>query len=293
MGVTSMGRLRWRSCISVSLAFLFAFGGVPSTVKAKSRIERASGVGTLSMAQLVEEIRGARVVFVGENHGNRDHHKTQLDVIRALRDSGANVTIGLEMFLSSNQKSLDDWVNDRTTEPAFLKAFGESWDGRTRRGYRDIFEYARVEDVPMIGLNLERRVVRQVSRGGFSSVDRRDIPPIREVSCDAGEKYQGVLRTAMGRHAGKEAFVRFCEAQMLWDATMAWNVIDYLEKNPDRVMVVLAGSFHSWKHGIPERVRLQSNATIPFKVILPAGREDPISSELTEADADYMVRSGT
>jgi len=288
-----MGRLRWKYPVGLVLAFLLAFDTVPSSARAKARIESASGIGTVSMAQLVEEVRGARIVFVGENHGNRDHHKTQLDVIRALRDSGAEVAIGLEMFLASNQKSLDDWVGDRIPESLFRKDFGENWDGRKWPAYRDIFEFARVEDVPMIGLNLERRVVRQVSRGGFSSVDRRDVPPIRDVSCDAGEKYRGILRTAIGEHAGKAAFVRFCEAQMLWDATMAWNVIDYLEKNPGRVMVVMAGSFHSWKHGIPERVRLQSNATIPFKVILPASKEDPLSSGMTAAEADYMVYYGT
>jgi uncharacterized iron-regulated protein len=274
------------------LPFLFAFGTVPSSARAKGRIENASGIGTVSMAQLVEEIRGARIVFVGEDHGNRDHHKTQLDVIRALRDSGSEVAIGMEMFPASSQKSLDDWVDDRTPESEFLMDFGRNWHGNFWPLYREIFEYARVEDVPMIGLNLERRVVRQVSRGGFSSVDRRDIPPIRDVSCDAGEKYRGILRTAMGGHAGKETFVRFCEAQMLWDASMAWNVIDYLEKNPDCVMVVLAGNYHSWKHGIPKRVRLQSNATIPFKVILQAAMGDPVSPELTGAEADYMVRFG-
>jgi len=288
-----MGRLRWKYHIRLVLALLFAFGTIPSSAKAKPRIESASGAGTVSMAQMVEEIRGARIVFVGENHGNRDHHRTQLDVIRALRESGADVAIGLEMFLASNQKSLNDWVDDRTPESEFLKEFGENWDGRSWPAYRDIFEFARMEDVPMIGLNLEHSVVRQVSRGGFSSVDRRDVPPIRDVSCDAGEKYKDILREAMGGHSGKEAFVRFCEAQMLWDATMAWNVIDYLEKNPDRVMVVMAGSFHSWKHGIPERIRLQSNATIPFKVILPTSKEDLLSFGMTIAEADYMVHYGT
>jgi len=288
-----MDRLRRTSCAGAALVLLLTFAVVPSTARARFWIERPSRAGTVTMTQLVEEIRGARVVFVGENHGNRNHHRTQLDVIRALRDSGVDVAIGLEMFLARNQRSLDDWVGDRIPESAFLKEFGENWDGRKWPAYRDIFEFARVEDVPMIGLNLERRVVRQVSLGGFSSVDRRDIPPIREISCDAGEKYQEVLRTAIGVHAGKEEFVRFCEAQMLWDASMAWNVIDYLEKHPGRVMVVMAGSFHSWKHGIPERIRVQSNAAIPFKVILPFVEEDPRSSELTGADADYMVHYGT
>jgi len=287
-----MGRLRGYPGIGVLLAFLIVFGGVPSRAAGKSRIERMSDSRAVTMAQLIEEIRGVRIVFVGENHGNRDHHKTQLNVIRALRDSGVPVAVGLEMFRSNSQESLDDWVHDRIREADFVRIFDENWSGNYWPAYRDIFEYARVQDIPMVGLNVEQRVVRQVSRGGFSSVDRRNIPPIARVSCDAGEKYRDVLRTAMRNHAGKEAFVRFCEAQMLWDASMAWHLIDFAERNPDRVVVVLAGAFHSWKHGIPERVRARAGDSLPFKVILPVGREDPMSAALTLEEADYLVRSG-
>jgi uncharacterized iron-regulated protein len=287
-----MKRLRGFPEVGVILAFLIVFGGIPSSAAGKMRIERTSDSGTVTMAQLVGEIRGARIVFVGENHGNRDHHRTQLDVIRSLRDTGVPVAIGLEMFPSKSQDSLDDWVFDRIRESDFVKVFDENWSGNYWAAYRDIFEYARVQDVPMVGLNVQRNVVRQVSRGGFASADRREFPPIPEVSCDAGEKYRGILRTAMGNHAGKEAFVRFCEAQMLWDASMAWNLIDFAEKNPDHVVVVMAGSFHSWKHGIPERVRAQSGGSLPFRVILPAGSGDPMSAALTSEEADYLVRSG-
>jgi uncharacterized iron-regulated protein len=170
--------------------------------------------------------------------------------------------------------------------------FDENWSGNYWPAYRDIFEYARVHDIPMVGLNVERKAVRQASRGGFESVDPRDIPPVGNVSCDANEKYRGVLRTVMGNHSGKEAFVRFCEAQMLWDASMAWNLVDFAERNPDHVVVVMAGAFHSWKHGIPERVRARSGDSLPFKVILPAGKGDPMSAGLTWQEADYLVRSG-
>ena len=287
-----MIRFRGFPEVGVILAFLIVFGGIPSSASGKVRIERASNAGPVTMAQMVEEVRDARIVFVGENHGNRDHHRTQLEVIRTLHEAGEPVAIGLEMFRSNSQEALDGWVDDRIRESDFVRIFDDNWSGNYWPAYRDIFEYARVHDIPMVGLNVERRAVRQASRGGFASVDRRDIPPIQSVSCDPDEKYREVLRTAMGNHAGKDAFVRFCEAQMLWDASMAWNLIDFAERNPDHVVVVMAGSFHSWKHGIPERVRAQSNGSLPFKVILPAGKEDPMSAALTGEEADYLVRFG-
>ena len=48
----------------------------------------------------------------------------------------------------------------------------------------------------------------------------------------------------------------FIQAQGLWDETMADNIVTYLENNPKRRMVVLAGAQHTRKdYGIPPRVK--------------------------------------
>ena len=86
-------------------------------------------------------------------------------------------------------------------------------------------------------------------------------------------------------------FNMFCKAQVIKDTLMAGNVIDYMEANPGRSVVVLSGSAHTWKYGIPEQFKRRSE--IPFYVILPEVSEELIpekyeGKELEGVDTDYI-----
>ncbi len=91
----------------------------------------------------------------------------------------------------------------------------------------------------------------------------------------------------MHGHGGLD-FIKFCEAQLVWDTAMAWSLLRYLEKNPKATVVVVAGSGHSWKLGIPAQI--QSRSTVPFRVILPEvpGRVEKAHIGLNEADYVWL-----
>ena len=58
------------------------------------------------------------------------------------------------------------------------------------------------------------------------------------------------------------------ESTVLRRAGNLINLLQFLKKNPQHTIVVLAGTGHSWKPGIPEQVELQSKG-ITYQVILP------------------------
>ena len=67
---------------------------------------------------------------------------------------------------------------------------------------------------------------------------------------------------------------------------MARNLVDFLKENPDYRVVVLAGSAHAWKFGIPRQ--LVEQADISYRVVLPeiVGRVD--RRNVNEKLADYL-----
>ena len=67
----------------------------------------------------------------------------------------------------------------------------------------------------------------------------------------------------------EKEFVNFCEAQMVWDKSMAWHLMGYLKKNPDTTMVVLAGVGHAWKRGISEQLDERRSPTGSFFPVIP------------------------
>jgi uncharacterized iron-regulated protein len=274
-----------------SIAFFLALSVLLTAAKSCSgadRIFRASDGKTITFETMIEDLKNAKVIFVGETHNSKRDHEFQLAVIRALHRSGVPPAIGLEMFRAESQDVLDQWVGGRLELREFLKVYYDNW-GIAWPLYRDIFQYSRDNKIPLIGLNVPAGITRKVSREGFSSLTQEELKKLPPgISCNVDDKYMDFIRRAYAVHSGREkSFVNFCEAQMVWDKAMAWNLTRFQKKSPERVTVVLAGVGHSWKRGIPGQ--MEELPERDYRVILPEipgriGRTDVLSH-----DTDYIL----
>ena len=240
-----------------------------------------------SMSNAIGLLKQNRIILVGEHHSNKKHHEAQRDVIRALKETGIKVAIGLEMFRSDSQQALDRWINGDIDEEKFQQLYYDNWNFPWS-AYRRIFEYAREEKIPLIGLNVPRNITRQVSQQGFKSLTAAQKGKLSNVTCRVDEEYMNYIKNAFGAHAhGDLDFTHFCEAQLVWDNVMAINTLNYLQKYPDAVVVVLTGTGHARKGAIPRQIRKQSR--LPHAVILPQvkGIVDP--ETISTKDADYIM----
>ena len=251
---------------------------------AHPHILRLSDRSEIGFDDMMDDLIRARVVFVGELHDHDGHHQAQLAVLDALRKSGTNLSIGLEMFREESQPTLDLWIGSRISERNFVEIYNRNWSMWPK--YRELFVYARAFKIPMVGLNIPQEISKQVATEGIASLSRQQSEVLDQVACTIDPIYMNYIRRAMGGHGGHgESFVYFCEAQLLWDIAMAQNLAQYLEKQPGSTAVVLAGSGHSWKYGMPSRM---GDELSPIRVILPeiAGRLNRFSA--TAEDADYL-----
>ena len=240
----------------------------------------------VEFSSLVEDLRGRRVVFVGEVHDSPAHHRMQLQVINAMRRAGADFAVGLEMFTRESQEALDNWVGGKIDKADFLEEYAKNWQAPWRL-YKPIFLHARDYGIPLIGLNVSRDVIHRVFTGGLESLTQEEKEFFGPLECDVDERYAGVIREAIEEHDEvKGEFKNFCAAQMAWDIFMAKSIIEYLEKNPGRSMVVLSGNAHSWKRGIPRR--LKERTDMSFVVVIPEMPEDIDRINTTKEDADYL-----
>lgn len=252
------------------------------------RVLRVGDGKVIRFEQMLEDMKSVTIIFVGESHDNKKHHQSQLDVIKALNESGVSLAVGLEMFRTDSQRELDQWVKGSLGLDEFLKVYYADW-GLPWPLYRDIFLYSRNNKIPLVGLNVPHEITQKVSRQGFSSLNDKDLKQLPPgISCDIDAEYMDFIRRAYKTHhiRGK-SFVNFCEAQMVWDKTMAWNLLNFLEENPNRTVVVLAGIGHSWRRGIPEQIGKWSK--LRYKVILPEVPDQIDKNTVTPQDADYIL----
>ena len=240
----------------------------------------------VTFGEMMTDLKKARVVYVGENHDEPAHHLLQLRIIRDLHGAGVPLAIGMEMFTAAEQRELDRWVEGRVPLARFQKFYLRNWTLPWSL-YGDILLFARDHRIPLVGLNVSRKIARKVAMTGFDSLtpeERRALPP--SIACDVSDAYLAMIRRSYANHdAGQRSFRNFCEAQMLWNKAMAYHLVAFLQKNPRRTVVVITGGGHAMRGGMPTEVEKEEPA-LKGVIVLP----DPAMplDTITLADADYL-----
>jgi uncharacterized iron-regulated protein len=272
---------------AILLVLLMILNGCRASLRSEPlRLYDVGSRRLLSGPEAVQALKSVRLIIVGEHHPDKWHHLAELEVIQALDRSGQRLAIGLEMFRRDSQAELNHWVAGETPERTFESIYLDNWNFDWAL-YRPIFEYARKKKIPMIGLNIPPSVSHQVAHQGFKSLTDEQKAGLSTISCDVTDQYREFIRKAYGAHHSGMQFENFCQAQLLWDKVMAKNALDYLKDHPKTTLVVLAGSGHARKSGIPTQVDRMS--VMPLVVLLPETRDFIEPGNTTSADADYLV----
>jgi len=275
----SMRKLIWLVFVTVLAVFLSLTAQAhPHIIDVAEKIE-------ITPEELLNDLRRAQVIFLGEFHDHVGHHSAQLSIIDGLDDDERPLAIGLEMFRKDSQATLDRWTANDLPFLEFLSVYNDNWS--MWEEYREIFMHARNDEIKMLGLNIPRSITKKVLQNGFKALPEEERQMLGNVQCVVTPTYSDYIRQAMGGYGGHgEQYLHFCEAQMLWDTMMARNLVEFLLKNPDYRVVVLAGSGHAWKFGIPTQMLEQ--AEISYRVLLPEVSTRVERQSVTKDIADYL-----
>jgi uncharacterized iron-regulated protein len=245
---------------------------------------------TLSFDAIVDKLLETKIVYVGESHTRFQDHVLQLRVIRALYEHDQKLAIGMEMFNDTAQQTLIEYLNGEFDERDFLKKshYFTMW-GYDYQLYRDIINYAKKHKIPIIALNIEKETVSKVYKeggiGALSPEEMKTLPEERDLTINGyRERIAAVFKLHDSPTKTEQNKLNdFFQAQTIWDETMAESVTEYMKKNPDHRMVVIAGMGHTKKDsGIPPRVARRMS--LKQAVILNA--ED---QSIDPASADYLL----
>lgn len=241
----------------------------------------------------------AEVVLLGESHAQGPHHRWQLETLRALHAIRPAMVIGFEMFPRRVQPVLDRWVAGELTTEEFQRR--SDWKNVWRfdfEFYRPLFEFARMQGIPMRALNVEQALVRDTGANGFNAV----APERREgVSLPAppADRYVERLSDAYAQHRhGRAApapddptFQRFIGAQLLWDRAMAQALAEAVRDRPDALVVGIMGRGHvEYGQGVAHQLRDLGVSRIVALLPWDADEScDALSADI--ADAIYGVEA--
>jgi uncharacterized iron-regulated protein len=238
---------------------------------------------TIPFEQLIEQLARVRVVYVGEQHTDRNHHEIQLRIIRALVEKGGDVRVGMEMFDHTYAAVLDQWSAGDLDWKAFLKRthWYANWKFDDNL-YRDILAYIQERHLKLIGLNIPFCIPPKIAVGGLDSLSPHERAQLPRTIDTTQPQHRAYLEEIYAMHSlrGRDDFENFYAAQCAWEDGMAQAVADNLDQ---AAMVVLAGNGHiKRKYGIPDRAFKRSRAA--FATVCLAAPGAPVS----RSDADYI-----
>jgi uncharacterized iron-regulated protein len=233
---------------------------------------------------IIPRLAEKRVIFIGETHDHYQDHLAQLEIIRGLHARDADLVIGVEYFQARFQQALDAYIAGQSNEKQLLRKteYFERWRFDYRL-YRPIMQYARAQGIPVIALNIPTEISQKVARSGIDSLSRSEKTQIPQEIDRSDTAYRERLRAVFNAHEERAAapgsFDYFVEAQLLWDEAMAETAATYLQRHPQRPMVILAGNGHLlYGSGIPRR--LLRRIAVDSAIVLNAnGIDDPTMAD--------------
>lgn len=224
-----------------------------------------------TIQEIVANAAKQDVVLLGEQHDLEDHHRWQLQMLSALHAQRPNMVIGFEMFPRRVQPVLDKWVAGSLTAQEFLKQ--AEWDKVWTfppQIYMPLFEFARINKIPMRALNVDKNLTRLVAEKGWEGVPEetregigRPAPALPAYLEFLRDIYQ-MHEKASGSHAGKKGapvdagFKGFVDSQLTWDRAMAealsLEISPAGSKNPALVVGIMGSGHIRYGHGVPHQL---------------------------------------
>jgi uncharacterized iron-regulated protein len=209
------------------------------------------------------------------------------------------VALSLEFFQSDAQPILDEYLAGLITDKAF-RADSRPWP-RYETDYRPMIEFSKENGLAVIAANAPRRYATRVTMNGRESLS--DLSPEALASLaplpygQPSEEYRSqwiqVIMEVMEEEGlkcglpipepeeGEEAMQARApvgahdnmgnqlHSQVLWDATMAFWISEYLEEQPDALVLHMVGGFHVERGtGTPEHLEAYRPGTSRMIVVL-------------------------
>ena len=258
----------------------------------------------ISLVKLIHKVKKNDVVLLGEHHDNADHHRWQLQMITGLHVLKDDIVLGFEMFPRRSQPALDRWVAGELTEREFLDeaGWGEFWNFDPEL-YLPLFRYARLNKIPMYALNVDRELIRQVGRVGWSNVPAAQREGVTDYK-PADKGYREMLAQVFIGHGHDQRarqedsaqimadpmFNRFVESQQVWDRAMADVIAKVVKQRRPAQFIAVLGSGHIMNFfGVPDQLDAQG---VKNAAVLVPWAEDFECEALNDDVADAVIGLG-
>lgn len=201
---------------------------------------------TATIANIINSLDKADVLFFGEEHNDSIGHKIEYLLLQKIAARyPAKTALSMEMFETDCQNVLNEYLQGLIREKNFTTD-ARAWPNYD--DYRPLIEFAKDNKLPVVAANAPGRYTNMVNRLGLGSLNQLNstgktyLPPL-PIDTATGAYYEK-FKDIMGGHASMPGMEMY-QAQNLWDATMGWSIARFLKDHNGYKVLQLNGGFHS------------------------------------------------
>ncbi len=206
----------------------------------------------ISYKQFINDLKNYDITFFGELHNNTFCHNMELKIFKSLNNDSIKTALGLEMFERDVQQFLNDYLQSKISIKDFID-HSRPW-GNYNSDYKPLVEFAKSMNLPVIAANIPRRIASTVSQFGEEKINKNDSLFYNTPYKDCPEYKEKFMQTMKGitqsgtpmakMHNPDNIFL----AQLYKDATMAFSINEFMQKNKNYRLFFVCGEFHSNYH---------------------------------------------
>jgi len=222
----------------------------------------------ISEGELLAEMAGAQVVYLGERHDSPYHHEGQVRVLRGLTKAGKSPGLGFEVFPVHQTSILMNYV--KLPEHSGLSEEGFDTDAWLREklgwtdqdprweSYGELLRMAREQQLPVFGIDLPRSLRHRISQGGSGDLLPAEAQQLRPSGLDNDNYRQLMYEQFKRSHCGygsEEYLGRLYDNWVARNDVMAATIEAMLEDEANLPVVVIVGHGHTrYQMGVYERL---------------------------------------
>ena len=215
----------------------------------------------VALGDIVKEMENQDVLFFGEGHNDSVAHYLEGKILEMLYQKfTGSLSLSMEMFDRDVQTVMNEYLQGFIREKNFTKD-ARAWSNY--KDYKPMIEFAKNNKIDVICANAPTRYTNLAGREGqkaltgLSNEAKKYFAPLPYDT--ASGKYREKLMTLVSHDVApsKDSTVKkmppmpsmkgfnLILGQSLWDATMAYSITEYLEKNDGNKVMQVNGGFHS------------------------------------------------
>lgn len=215
----------------------------------------------LPLETFVAAMTAVPLIAVGEEHDHPDIQAFELRLLQALsRHYPQRLALAMEFLERDMQPFVDAYLTGTSNVATLQQQLNAS--PAFMQYYFPLIQYARQAGIPVLAINLPRRLARQVAREGLQKVLEHLRPEERAYLPDTLTGITAQYRTyfrqevAQAHPLSDERLERFLEAAHLKDETMAAALSSALLQTAPLTVLAIAGRFHfDYGLAIPTRLK--------------------------------------